>query len=179
MTLRLAVAEIPETHLLELQGQLAPDETPRLVEFAAEPHSALAYETRCCRQGKAVNTQGRVQVQLKILCDRCLEPVAHEVDETFNLLLLPETELDHLEPEAILSTQDLDTLYYDEGWLELGELLEEQAMLTLPPKVLCSETCQGLCGNCGENLNHAECCCPEADFSDSPFAGLQKPNNDS
>ena len=74
MTLRLAVAEIPETHLLELQGQLAPDETPRLVEFAAEPHSALAYETRCCRQGKAVNTQGRVQVQLKILCDRCLEP---------------------------------------------------------------------------------------------------------
>jgi uncharacterized protein len=120
-----------------------------------------------------------VQVQLKILCDRCLEPVAHEVDETFNLLLLPETELDHLEPEAILSTQDLDTLYYDEGWLELGELLEEQAMLTLPPKVLCSETCQGLCGNCGANLNHAECRCPEADFSDSPFAGLQKPNNDS
>jgi len=179
MTLRLTVAEIPETHLLELQDELPPGETPRLAELAAEPHSALAYETRVRRQGKVVNAQGRVQAQLQIPCDRCLDTVAHEVDEAFNLLLLPDEQLDHLGPEAILSIQDLDTLYYDEGWIELGELLEEQAMLTLPLKVLCSETCGGLCGKCGVNLNHAECRCPDPDFSDSPFAALQPKPNDS
>ena len=178
MTLRLAVAEIPETHLLELQDQLPPDETPRLMKLAVEPHSELVFNIVFKRQGKAVNTQGRVQVQLYIPCDRCLDSVAHEVDETFHLLLLPEEQLNHLGPETILSTQDLDTLYYDKGWLELGELLEEQTMLALPLKVLCSATCQGLCGNCGVNLNHAECRCSEPDFLDSPFAALQKLNND-
>ena len=177
MTLRLAVAEIPETHLLELQDQIPPDQTPRLAELAAEPHSELVFDIAFKRQGKAVNTQGRVQVQLQIPCDRCLDPVAHKVDEAFNLLLLPEEQFDHLGPEAILSTQDLDTLHYSGGWIELGELLEEQALLTLPVKVLCSEACQGLCGGCGVNLNRTDCRCPEPDYSDSPFAGLQKPDN--
>ena len=56
MTLRLAVAEIPETHLLELQDQIPPDQTPRLAELAADPHSELVFDIAFKRQGKTVNT---------------------------------------------------------------------------------------------------------------------------
>jgi len=44
--------------------------------------------------------------------------------------------------------------------LDIDELALETIQLELPPKLLCSEDCKGLCPKCGADLNEAQCACP-------------------
>ena len=40
--------------------------------------------------------------------------------------------------------------------------LREAVMLDLPAQPLCSEQCQGLCPQCGKNLNEGACDCDKS-----------------
>lgn len=46
--------------------------------------------------------------------------------------------------------------------LDLTPLVEELEILSWPAKVLCSETCLGLCPTCGQDLNQERCLCAES-----------------
>ena len=79
----------------------------------------------------------------------------------------------------------LDELYYypphiapagenwvgEDGMIDLAPLVRELSLLSLPIKVLCRPDCQGLCQECGANLNHGECGCAPDDI-DPRFAIL-------
>lgn len=56
--------------------------------------------------------------------------------------------------------------------IELHDALREHVILSAPMQPLCSETCQGLCQVCGQNLNVKTCDCEEVRVP-SPFAVLQ------
>lgn len=43
--------------------------------------------------------------------------------------------------------------------LEIDEDIRQEMILDHPMKVVCSPDCRGLCPNCGQNLNIAECEC--------------------
>ena len=61
-----------------------------------------------------------------------------------------------------LNTDSTDTEEYvvcEEGVLDLTELVRTDFLLELPTKVLCREDCQGLCPQCGKNLNFDSCQC--------------------
>ena len=45
------------------------------------------------------------------------------------------------------------------GVLDLTEALREQILLALPMQPLCRADCQGLCVQCGKNLNEGTCDC--------------------
>ena len=47
----------------------------------------------------------------------------------------------------------------EDGFLSLVPVFEEEMMLELPTKLLCSEGCKGLCIKCGANLNKVNCGC--------------------
>jgi uncharacterized protein len=99
---------------------------------------------------------GRVSTTLEVGCSRCLEPFALVVDEAIDVLFLPHGE--HAgEVERQVEDDDLSTAYYQDAVLDLGQLLQEQLYLVVPMKPLCSESCRGLCGVCGVNLNTASC----------------------
>ena len=58
----------------------------------------------------------------------------------------------------------------DTGWeLNAGGLLWEEFLLALPEKILCADTCLGLCPQCGKNRNMEQCACNNPD-SQSPLA---------
>jgi uncharacterized protein len=63
------------------------------------------------------------------------------------------------EGEVEIEEDDLTTAYYTDNLIELGQLMAEQFHLALPMKPLCSETCRGLCPQCGTNLNASSCEC--------------------
>jgi uncharacterized protein len=44
--------------------------------------------------------------------------------------------------------------------LDLTEAIRQYALLALPMKPLCQESCAGLCPSCGHNLNQGACNCP-------------------
>jgi uncharacterized protein len=48
--------------------------------------------------------------------------------------------------------------------VDLTETLRQNVLLALPMVILCREDCQGLCPQCGHNLNLGPCeCKPEVD----------------
>ncbi len=68
-------------------------------------------------------------------------------------------------------SRDIDITYLAEDHIELGEVVREQLQLQIPFQPLCSETCKGLCSNCGTDLNQGRCACARLQKA-SPFAAL-------
>lgn len=83
-------------------------------------------------------------------------------------------------------TMPLDELYYyppheapegayvvkKDGQLDLAPLVREIALLSIPIQPICREDCQGLCVECGQNLNEGDCGCEDDPF-DPRFASLK------
>ena len=79
----------------------------------------------------------RVNLTAKLLfeCGRCLDIVEYELSLCFH----EETELS--------AHSDI---------IDISPLIDENIILNIPQKVLCSEDCKGLCPVCGANLNVRE-----------------------
>ncbi|MGE5815839.1 MAG: YceD family protein [Acidobacteriota bacterium] len=114
---------------------------------------------------------GRVRTVLEVPCSRCLEPYTIPIDSAFDLSYLPQTE-NAGQGEHEIQNEDLSTAYYRSETIDLGDLLREQFYLAMPMKPLCSEDCQGLCPQCGTNLNRGTCDCKPV-WEDPRLAGLK------
>ena len=51
-----------------------------------------------------------------------------------------------------------------DGEIDLTPLLTEEIIANIPIKVLCREDCQGLCPQCGANLNDNPCKCDKVNY---------------
>ena len=124
------------------------------------------------KDGSADRVTGRVQTRLRLECGRCLEPFEIPIDGAFALRYVPEPGPGADGDEREVSEDDLETAFYKDEAIDLGELMHEQFVLALPMKPLCSEACKGLCVHCGTNLNKATCdCTPE--WTDPRLAALK------
>jgi uncharacterized protein len=115
---------------------------------------------------------GSVSTTLELPCSRCLEPFALPVASSFDLRYQPHTE-NTGEGEREVEEDDLTTAFYENDTIDLGHLMREQFFLALPMKPLCREDCQGLCPDCGTNLNRGTCSCQRA-WEDPRFAALKE-----
>lgn len=61
--------------------------------------------------------------------------------------------------EEPLAEGDLDLFGYDGENIDLEPLFREQFVLAIPYAPLCQPDCQGLCSQCGTDLNKAKCTC--------------------
>lgn len=90
--------------------------------------------------------------------------------------------------EAIVSIDlQLDDLFYyppqtapkgeyslgDDGYIDLAPLVRELTVLETPIQPICLLDCQGLCTECGQNLNKENCSC-EPDFVDPRLTILRQ-----
>lgn len=100
---------------------------------------------------------GTCRLTIEIPCDRCLKPVPTE----FNLDFEREVRCGN-EETASEETDELDENNYIDGYyLEVDRLLYNEILVGWPMKVLCSETCKGICNVCGQNLNEGTCDCED------------------
>ena len=95
-------------------------------------------------------------------CVRCLQDFEHELDWSFTELFAfdkrSETESELILPE--------------DAHIDLAEMLREYALLEVPISPICRPDCQGLCAECGQNLNEKDCG-HGSEENDSPFAKLK------
>jgi uncharacterized protein len=107
--------------------------------------------------------QGAVESELRLECVRCLAsidlPVTLELEETFRL-------------PGIRATADMPYAVASSGWLDLTPLIRELGWLAIPLKPVCSESCKGICPQCGAELNREQCDCERAAI-DLRWAALQ------
>ncbi|MCK8827246.1 DUF177 domain-containing protein [Natroniella acetigena] len=94
---------------------------------------------------KIINSEGEYVVvgtaslSLQAICSRCLEKFKRSLE--FEIKgEVPEEEVEDVE-------------------LDISNILVEHIRLATPMKYICDEDCQGLCPNCGKNLNEEDCDC--------------------
>jgi len=124
-------------------------------------------------RGGFFTVAGNCRLEGSVACSRCLEPVPWEVDENLSVDYRTPSSAP-LDAELGLEESDLDVAFLDSEKLDLAELAAEQILLALPVRVVCDESCAGLCPRCGANRNRdGACTCePEVDPRWHALAGL-------
>src|SRR6266581_3733563 len=145
-------------------GQLGTDEDFRVVAPVS-----LAFDIH--KDKDRFRLEGAVKTTLELPCSRCLEPFTLPVDADFDLRYQPQAE-NAGEGEREIHADDLADAFYQNDEIDLGQLMREQFYLALPMKPLCGDDCQGLCPNCGTNLNRGACTC-ETHWEDPRLAALK------
>ncbi|MGH9670433.1 MAG: YceD family protein [Terriglobales bacterium] len=117
-----------------------------------------------------IRVVGRLSTRITVKCARCLEPVASDLESTFDLLYRPRG-IERRGPESSISEAETEIGFYSGEGLLLEEVLKEQVLLAVPLKAVCREDCKGLCPSCGRNRNRESCDCAPA-ASDVRWAAL-------
>ena len=118
-----------------------------------------------------VRVHGKLQVSLRMECDRCTEPFVRSIEEEFDLIYVPVPETSP-GAEIAIGPSDSHVGFYDGPGLELNDILQEQVLLALPLQRVCREECQGICPLCGQNRNETECHC-QTTISDERWSALR------
>ena len=155
--MRIRVDEIPDSgRLLHLHwGQ------EKLRQFLAQDDPfelnllrPVNVDLEISRKMDHIHVTGSVKGSLQVACHRCLKSFPWALDEAVDVVLVEEERL----PDGVA--------------IEVDRLIAEQIFLALPYKVLCSETCKGICPGCGVNLNDETCTCKQ-DENKSAFSVLR------
>lgn len=99
-----------------------------------------------------------INVQIKNLettvsccCSRCLQTFLYNISIPF-----AEREFIIDLPLQSLETGE-DVFYIRDDTIVLDDMIREELLLHFPFIPLCSESCKGLCNQCGQNLNEKDC----------------------
>lgn len=90
------------------------------------------------RIGKEIIVNADVTTNREIICSRCLTEANQTVKQDFKLFF---------------NVNDLG------NFLDVDGSLREEILLNFPMKVLCSDSCKGVCAGCNANLNIEKCRC--------------------
>jgi len=116
------------------------------------------------RVNNGIYAQGRLRTQIQLTCVRCLEPLSYPLDfEIAERYIFADQE--SLEEQVYLIAPD--------GTVDITEPVRQQIWVNLPLQPLCHPDCQGLCAQCGANLNYESCTC-QGETIDPRFAVLKR-----
>ena len=109
--------------------------------------------------------------KVEVRCARCLDPVEHDLSESFDLLYRP-LGVDAAGNEVAITQAETEIGYYRGEGILLEDILKEQILLLLPVKLICAPDCKGLCPHCGRNQNVESCDCGTT-MSDPRWSALE------
>ena len=99
--------------------------------------------------GGVLVLEANLDAKIKTACARCLKDLELPVSVDFS-----ETLVQSGQEEG----KDLDSVIVFEGTeVDVGEIAENNLLLNISSKYLCSEDCRGLCPKCGKDLNEGDC----------------------
>jgi len=113
----------------------------------------LTGKFQAIRNSKGIYITGLLHSNIDVECARCLAPVTVplkiQLDEMYSYP--PETA-----PPGEYSVGE-------DGFIDLAPLVRQLSLLAIPMQPICRVDCQGLCIECGHNLNEGDCHCPDDD----------------
>ncbi len=141
----------------------------QLAPLRAEGEAELLPHT-----GEEVRVHGKVETVLGTECDRCLGLAKFPVAAAFDLFYKP-VDKNVTAEEVAIDEGEAEMGFYELPGLVLEDILREQLLLQLPMQRVCSETCKGICPECGVNRNEVECGCGlvRAQSTDERWKALQ------
>jgi len=136
--------------------------------------SPIQTRLKAVRIGEMVQIEGHVRTTIRLTCGRCLREFISPLESEFALTYardLPGFPEADQPVEKEIGAEEIGLIAFRGEEIDLTDGIQEQLILALPLRPLCSETCKGLCPRCGSDLNDADCKCSRP-AADSPFAGL-------
>ncbi len=118
------------------------------------------------RVGEDVYLDGTLSGAVRGVCARCAEAFTFDLAASVRTVLAPRPHGGLAGRET--ADEDLGLSFYEGDEIDVTEVVYEQALLSLPTRAVCAESCRGLCVQCGANLNAGPCGCG-AFASSSPF----------
>ncbi len=115
---------------------------------------------------------GEISAAGKTHCSRCSKEFSFSLGEDFDFMALPSQHL-RLSESQRLSPEELEVTFLRGDELDLDEVIRENLYLSIPIQPLCSPSCQGLCSQCGKDLNEGDCACPKVGRVDPRLRPLE------
>jgi len=134
--IKIAVKDIPGKGL-DID-QSIPKEGIGLSSEEVDIRSLLNVKAHLEKVDNFVIADTHIKAEFGYMCARCLEELSssEERNYKFDFELIPSVE-----------------------YIDLGEEIRQEMILSNPAKVLCSKDCKGICPKCGTNLNVEQCKC--------------------
>ena len=129
------------------------------------------------RVGNDIYLKGKVITELVMNCSRCLDLLFHPVDSSLKSLFVPNDHGRVLAGEVELNASDIDTEVYKGNQIDLTQSVRDGILLAAPVICLCRDDCNGICSQCGKNLNHGSCKCSTERFIDPRLEVLKEFKN--
>ncbi len=101
--------------------------------------------------------RGGAETSLPLKCSRCLKGFLRKLELRLDLAYSRDA-TDQVEGHE-LTAKEVGVGSFAGDELDLGEIVAEQLMLSVPMKPLCNEQCKGICPKCGTDLNKKDCGC--------------------
>jgi uncharacterized protein len=113
---------------------------PSLLEFPEEINktSPFEIEVEISKRATGYQLKGTIKGKVELTCSRCLKKFSYEINSEFSYRLMPTSEIAGGE----IKSSDLDIKFSDESIVDLAEVVQEQVLLNLPVKPICSEECK-------------------------------------
>ncbi|HXG94831.1 MAG TPA: DUF177 domain-containing protein [Blastocatellia bacterium] len=172
--MKINIAQISEGEGLSV-NHVYPEGEPRLEGEESRLVGRPELNVQATRAGLTVRLVGDVAAKVQFDCDRCLAPLTMPVRQSFDLVYVPPLGAGD---EKELADDDLSMGFYQGEEIDVDDIVREQIELALPMARLCSENCEGLCSECGANLNEGKCSCMREEI-DPRWAALKELKSDS
>ncbi len=124
-------------------------------------------EARLDKAGGQIYLTAAVRSAGKFLCDRCTSEFTRELPSSYHMYYVWDAaDTDRFDPaEVQVISPSLNVI-------DISEDVRQTVLLSLPLKLLCDDTCKGLCPHCGKNRNLEPCDCRD-ELTDSRWDKLR------
>ena len=119
---------------------------------------------------KNIKTSVYLKTRMHLICDRCLTEFDQDYENQFDFLF--HLGMDDLESDE----EDVWNISPEIKEIDITPMIQENLILSIPMKWVCSEDCKGICPGCGADLNKESCRC-EAGEIDPRWEQLSKLRN--
>jgi uncharacterized protein len=176
--MHILVEQINEDSL-KIEFEEKPESFPVLLEMVkqgeCEFSAPIKTAIKASRIGDMIEVKGTLNTRVRLPCSRCLNEYETTLKSRFHLTYvnrLPLEEQDVEQEEIEISAQDMGLIYFQGDEIHLQDGIQEQVVMAFPIRALCRKNCQGLCADCGADLNQDECGCKRKPSSNK-FAALK------
>jgi len=113
------------------------------------------------RRGDEIWIRGKLHLVTSQQCSRCILDYPETLDLEFEAFCAKVRNPNVVSSRAA-DEEDGGVHFHDGRVLSIDKEIREAAILGLPMKPLCKESCAGLCPRCGEDRNQGPCRCARA-----------------
>lgn len=111
--------------------------------IAEQPEGSIKGKVTLIRTGQGILVRGNLDVQVELICSRCLKAFPYSMNFTVEEEIHPTIDISSGLPLDLC--QESEGLIIDKNHvLDLGELIRQYILLSLPMKPLCQPECAGV-----------------------------------